>query len=271
MTSLRAAQAWASTAMPDHAMKRQKKNQSGALGDTVASRNRFGEYDRKRVSPKHPRTAPQLEVWGNMGYLSWLWNRLREDQRVAWRRRALEVHSRPNMLQSGKLDGPLLFKKINRVLATCGREPLFDPPPLPQFGPNPVEAFRIHKGRWGPVFKLKVSQDIQWEARPPLEDIMVYGWTPLNAGVDKNDLYVFLGLLGPPAGGESDFTQRYMKKLKEWRKLAPKRYHVPLEGAKVFIRVWQQENGWENQLGMFRASAFVPVEGAWRAAKTRHQ
>jgi hypothetical protein len=157
------------------------------------------------------------------------------------------------------------------VLATCGREPLFDPPPLPKFGPNPVEGFRIIKGRRGPVFKLKVSQAIRWEARPAQEDIMVYGWTPLNAGVDKNDLYVFLGLLRPPVRGESNFTEQYMKKLEEWRKLAPKRYHVPLAGAKVFIRVWQQVNGWENELGMFCASAFVPVEGRARAAKTRHQ
>jgi hypothetical protein len=120
-------------------MKRLKKNQSGALGDLVASRNRFGEYDRKRVSPKHPGTASQLEAWGNMKYLSALWNGLREDQRVAWRR------------------------------------------------------------------------------------------------------------------------------------LKPKRYHVPLEGAKVFIRVWQQVNGWENQLGRFCGSAFVPLEGLGRAARTRHQ
>jgi hypothetical protein len=252
-------------------MKRLKKNQSGALGDLVASRNRFGEYDRKRVSPKHPGTASQLEAWGNMKYLSALWNGLREDQRVAWRRLAQELHTRPNMLQSGKLDGPLLFKKINRALATCGRQPLFDPPPLPKFGPNPVEGFRIIKGRRGPVFKLKLSPKIPWEARPELEDIMVYAWTPLNAGVDKNDLYAFLGLSGPPKAGEIDFTELYMKKLNEWRELPPKRYHVPLEGAKVFIRVWQQVNGWENQLGRFCGSAFVPVEGLGRAAKTRHQ
>ena len=60
MTSLREAQVWASTARPDDTMKRLKKNQSGALGDIVASRNRFGEYDRERVSPKHPRTVSQL-------------------------------------------------------------------------------------------------------------------------------------------------------------------------------------------------------------------
>ena len=116
-------------------MKRLKQNQSGALGDLVASRNRFGEYDRKRVSPKHPGTASQLEAWGNMKYLSALWNGLREDQRVAWRRLALELHTRPNMLQSGKLDGPLLFKKINRVLATLSVYTIIE-----------GECFRINEG-----------------------------------------------------------------------------------------------------------------------------
>jgi hypothetical protein len=252
-------------------MKRQKKNQSGALGDTVASRNRFGEYDRKRVTPKHPRTVSQLGSWGNMTDLSGLWNWLREDQRVAWRRRAREVRSRSNAGQSASLDGPLLFKKINRVLATCGREPLLDPPPLPKFGPNPVEGFTIRKGKRGPVFKLKLSREVQWEDRPVLEDIMVYGWAPYHAGVDKNTLYVFLGTVPPPEGGEIDFTELYLKKLKEWRKLKHKRYQVPLEGAKVFIRVWQQVNGWVNELGMFRGSAFVPPAGGGWAPKNRHQ
>ena len=36
-----------------------------------------------------------------------------------------------------------------------------------------------------------------------------------------------------------------------------KRFHVPLAGARVFIRAVQQVNGWENELGMFRGSAFV--------------
>ena len=62
-------------------------------------------------------------------------------------------------------------------------------------------------------------------------------------------------------GEESDITELLLKKLKEWRKLKHKRYHVPLEGAKVFIRAWQQVNGWVNELGMFRGSAFVPAAG----------
>ena len=252
-------------------MKRQKKNQRGALGGTVASRNRFGEYDRERVSPKHPRTASQLESWGNMSDLNGLWNGLREEQRMGWRRLAQTIRSRSNVGQSASLDGPLLFKKINRVLATCGREPLLDAPPLPKFGPNPVKGFTITQGKRSPVFKLKVSQAVRWKDRSPLEDIMVYGWAPYPAGVDKNTLYVFLGTARPPKGGEIDFTELYLKKLKEWRKLKHKRYQVPLEGAKVFIRVWQQVNGWVNELGMFRASAFVPPAGGGWAPKNPHQ
>ena len=52
-----------------------------------------------------------------------------------------------------------------------------------------------------------------------------------------------------------------MKKLKEWRKLKHQEVSCAPGRRKVFIRVWQQMNGWENQLGMFQASAFVPVGG----------
>lgn len=69
-----------------------------------------------------------------------------------------------------------------------------------------------------------------------------------------------LGLVPAPVDWEGDITAMYLAKLKQWRKLPKERYHLPLEGSKVFIRVWQQVNGWENQLGMFQASALVPAE-----------
>ena len=51
-----------------------------------------------------------------------------------------------------------------------------------------------------------------------------------------------------------------------------KSYHVPLEGARIFIRVWQQVNGFENEAGMFLANALVPAR-TWpgRAGKKRQQ
>ena len=226
--------------------------QRGKRGKVVASRNRFGQYHRERGPHKNHRTPAQKRVRGNLSDLARLWNRLTEPQRVAWRDRARQVRSRRCLGQSGPLDGPLLFKKLNTVLATCGHDPLLDPPPHPQFSPNPVTGFTITDGADGPAFQLTVRQ-------PPLEDIMLYAWAPVNAGVEKNSNYVYLGLLPAPEHGQSNFTPLYLKKLKEWRKLKDKRYHLPLAGSKVFVRALQQINGWQNELGMLRSSAFVPL------------
>ena len=236
--------------------------QKGKLGKGIASRNRFGAYHKEFVPPNQPGTASQRVVWGNMTDLSRMWNKLGDERRTAWRRLALQVHSRPSLGKSASLDGILLFKKINTVLRTCGREPLLDPPPLPAFGPNPVVGFAIREGKGGMALKVKVSRDVRWEDRPALEDLMVYAWAPCNAGADKNSHYAFLGLLPAPVRGESDITKLYLKKLKEWRKLTHKSYHIPLEGARIFIRVWQQVKGFENEVGMFLANALVPAR-AW--------
>ena len=199
--------------------------------------------------------------------LSGLWNKLAEEQRADWRRLAEKVHSRPKLGQSGALDGCQLFKKLNSVLATCGREPLFDPPPPPRFGPNPVIGFEVRRDAGKIVFKLQITRRARWEARSPLEDIMVFGWAPCNAGVAKNSLYAFLGLVPAPVDWESNITAAYLAKLKEWRKLADKRYRIPLEGSKLFIRVWQQVNGWENHLGMFQGSALIPADAGGAAVE----
>ena len=232
--------------------------QSGKLGQDVSSRNQFGQYRSRNVPRKHPRTAAQRGVWGSMKDLSDLWNWIREDQREGWRRLALEVHSRPNLGEYGHLDGRHLFLALNRVLATCQREFLLDAPLVPRFERNPVIGFKISREKGRIVFKLKLAAGTGAEDRPPLGDLMLFGWAPCNAGVAKNTNYAYLG--PPPArvGDEIDFTKLYLKKLKEWRKFKKKRYQVPLEGARIFIRVWQQVNGWENKLHRFLGSDFVP-------------
>ena len=70
-------------------MKARKKDQRGALGNIVASHNRFGDYDRDRVSPTQQSTRALDRAWGNMTDLSGLWNEITEEQREAWRRHSL--------------------------------------------------------------------------------------------------------------------------------------------------------------------------------------
>ena len=242
-------------------MKTRKKDQRGALGNIVASRNRFGDYDRDRTYPKKHSTPARQRVWGNLTHLSALWNEITEEQRDGWWRLAVQVHSRKRVGQRGRLDGRLLFLKLNRVLATCGHAPLLDAPPRPTFGPNPVEAFSIIPGRHGVAFNLKVAQ-------PPVEDIMLFASPPRNPGRRYNSDYAFLGLLSARKNGKIDIADLYLRKLKEWRKLKNKKYHLPLEGSKIFIQALQQVNGWENEAMMFVASALVPLRDSLAARKT---
>ena len=224
--------------------------QSGARGDEVASRNRSGQFLRKRVSPKNPRTAAQRRVRKYMRTFSRLWNKITEPQRVAWCAGACEVLSRPKLGKPRPLDGQKFFNKINTVLATCGRAPLLDPPPRPQFGPNPVIAFTATNGPGAIALELGLSE-------APKEDIMVFASPPCNAGRSYCSNFGFMGLL--PAADESisHITRLYLRKLRELKKL--KRYrHVALAGSRVFVRAVQQVNGWEDKRHMFVSSAVVP-------------
>jgi hypothetical protein len=246
-------------------MKFRDVPQSGSRGNTVASRNQSGQYHRERVSPAQPATYAHYSTLQNMCDVSRLWNLIEEERRLAWGKLAEGTHSRPNLGQSGRLSGCQLFKKLNRVLATCQRPPLLDPPPLPQFGPNPISGFVIRKNRTRIVFSLNVSPKLQGQPRPPLEDLMLWGWAPCHAGMAGDSLYAFLGLLPWRIGEHIDFTDLYLKKLEDWRKLDHRRYHVPLEGSKIFIRVVQQVNGWKNELGRFQACAQDPRNRHLRA------
>jgi hypothetical protein len=263
MTSLPTAQAWAGGAAGRELkvrdpMRTVDVQQRGKRGTIIASRNRFGQYLKDYVPVEQPITAAQLRVWGNTRHLWRLWNEISDARRAGWWKLAETVTSRPTLGQSGRLDGPILFRKLNTVLHTCQRDPLLDAPQLPSFGRNPAIGFDIREGKRGIAMKVKLSPDIRWSDRPKLEDLMVFAWAPRNPGASRHNLYAFIGLLPPPVKGESDITELYLKKLKEWRKLAPEQYHIPLEGSRIFIRVWQQMDGWENVLGVFRDNALVP-------------
>jgi hypothetical protein len=227
----------------------------GKRGKIVASRNRFGEYEREQGPQKTEATPARRRVWGNMVRSSSLWNRITEEQRKGWHRLANEERSRTTLGQSGRLDGQKLIIRLNTVLATCNREPILDAVPRGEFGPNPVTGIKITFDAGKLSFKLAVQH-------VPAEDIMVFASPPFNAGRSYCSIFSFIGLLRPARKGESEMSREYQKKLNEWRKLSDKRYHVPLEGSHVFIRAWQQENGWENRLAMFRGSAPVSAKPA---------
>ena len=63
----------------------------GSEGGVVYSRNRYGAYTRRRVSPVQPRTDYQLDIRAKLQTVSAAWRDLTQAQRDAWNELAQQV------------------------------------------------------------------------------------------------------------------------------------------------------------------------------------
>jgi hypothetical protein len=202
--------------------------QSGHLGTFISFKNRFGQFRRRYVVPKDPRTSAQLSVRSRFGRISARWRVLTDAQRAAWTAFSTEVASRGRLGKSGPLTGCQLFVKINTNLAFVGMEPVTDPPDYPRFGANPVGSLTITNVRGAIALKLSVPS-------APAQHTLVWGTVPGSAGASFPGRFTFLGLLPAPVAGVSNITELYVAK-----------YGVPPVTKRVFIHTRQQVNGWQD-------------------------
>jgi hypothetical protein len=168
------------------------------------------------------------------------WRTLTEEQRTAWRAAAKIKNSVPRLGQSGPLTGSQLFTKINCTLAALGAAPVDAPPSFPQFMQNPVGALSITNV--GGVITLKLACPSQ-----PGENTTVRASAPCSQGLVYCEDYRILGLLPVLAQGSCDITNIYKV-----------RYGSPAVGTKVFVRVNQNVDGWEDV--PVETSAIVPAD-----------
>ena len=213
--------------------------QSGKRGLYVSQGGRYGQISRAWVIPSNPRTASQMGVRRALGNVAARWRTLTEDQRNAWRASARAKNTVPRLGQSGRLTGAQLFTKINCSLATLGADQVVAPPSFPQFPENPVGGLVITNAAGVITLKLGCSN-------APANNTTVRGAAPCSQGLGYCDDYRVLGVLPAPVQGSCDITNLYSA-----------RYGSPAVGTKVFVRVNQNVNGWEDM--PVEASAIVPA------------
>ena len=206
--------------------------QSGKRGLYVSMSSRYGLVSRILGIGSNPRTAFQMGVRRAFGSVAARWRTLTEDQRNAWRAAAKAKNSVPRLGQSGPLTGLQLFAKINCSLATFGGSPVDAPPSFPQFPTNPVGALLITNTAGAISLKLGCAET-------PGANTTLRASAPCSQGLAYSEDYRILGLLPAPVQGASDITNLYTA-----------RYGAPAVGTKVFVRVNQNIDGWED----------VPVE-----------
>jgi hypothetical protein len=210
----------------------------------MTKRNHSGSKKGGGWDGRTRRTAAQQRSQQGLTQSSQGWNDLlTEEQRIAWRRLAEYLPRRVRKGRFYRLRGHQVFRAINMVLTLLGRQPRADPPSQPKFGVNPPVTLRIKGTRRGPTLKLLVSGT-------PTADIMVFASPPWKAGRTYCGDYRFIGLLPAPVEHVSDITRLYVKK-----------FGVPPPNTRIFIRTWQQVDGWEHRALMKLTNAVVPTRG----------
>ena len=213
--------------------------QSGKRGLNVSQNGAFGQISRALVIPANPRTSAQMSVRARLGRVAASWRALQEVQRAAWMAAAKEAKSSSRLGQSGALSGFQLFAKINCTLAQFGQEQVDTPPAQPQF-PDLAPAGLVITNTGGAIaLKLTCPAD-------PGENTIVRGSAPLSQGRETCSNFRIVGTCPAAVAGSADITTLY-----------PARYGVPPVGKKVYVRVNQFVNGWEDLPVTF--SAIVPA------------
>ena len=213
--------------------------QSGKRGKTVSLEGRNGQVSRILAVPANPETPSQMTIRRILTKVSARWRALQETQRAAWITAAQNVKSRTRLGQNGPLTGAQLFNKINCTLALFGQQQVDAPPPVPQFPDLAPQNLVITNTADVIALKLTCPTD-------PGASTIVRASAPLSAGREKCANYRILGLCPVPAQGSADITSLYTA-----------RYGVPPVGTKVFVRVNQFVDGWEDAAAKF--SAIVPT------------
>jgi hypothetical protein len=214
--------------------------QSGKRGLTVSLETRNGLASRALVIPSNPQSDAQLRVRAFLASVTSKWGgELTQAERDAWTAEAVQHNSRARMGQSGPLTGLQLFAKINCALLVIGGDVITTPPAKAVFDPLPVTGLVITNT--ADVIALKLTA-----ATAPPDGTMLWGAKPCSAGISKSPGVVLLGTLGSPSSGAIDITSAYTG-----------RYGSPAVGKKVFVKVVQNINGWEDVPRAF--SAIVPA------------
>jgi hypothetical protein len=213
--------------------------QSGKNGTMVSYKHRTGQFRRKYVCPRDPRTPAQLARRDAFQQAAALWATLTQEQYRLWRAAAEGRHTKKRLNQSGGLLAYQLFCRINCNLAAIGLPMVVEPPPVPQFGDDPVTELRITLTDGVLALKLVVRGQ-------PVQYVVVVGAEPRSAATNYVDHFTILGVLPEPVGGEADITELYVR---QWGQ--------PRPGSRVFIQVIQQINGWQHR--PLRLSALVPT------------
>lgn len=209
---------------------------SGSMAGTTYSRNRFGQYQRRRAIPVNPGTASQANVRARTTTLSQNYRLLSAVQRAGWADLGLQFSRSDSLGQGYNLTGAQAYNSVNTNNLTAGNAIVSDAPLLAE----PAEILTVTPTITAATFS------VAWTPTPLAagERIFIFASPQRSAGVSFNKQFRLMGVSA--AAGTSPFTIFTAYSLK---------FGAPVVGARIFVSVSRYLGGFVSQTQL--ASAIV--------------
>lgn len=177
------------------------------LNGSVASKNRYGNYLRNKVTPVNPQTSYQQAVRQLLGALSSQYRGLTDAQRLSWINGAANYPFTDIFGDVRYLSGQTLFIKLNTNLINAG-ESVITTAPLPVGIPEMAVTGLTAEVTTGSLVTLDLDASA---ATVPNDFVLaVYATPPTPASIQfVKNRYRFIGL-ATVAAGEADILSMYI-------------------------------------------------------------
>lgn len=205
-------------------MKYLGPSQSGSENGTTASRNRFGQYLRRRAIPVQPRTVDQLNQRALMVTNAQAWKSLTAAQRAGWLSLGLQMLRTDALGQSYDMNGFMAYCSVNNNNLAAGNAVVSDAPALASPGTLLTATLTL----------TTIAFDIAYTTTPLAagQRLFVRASPQRSAGVAFNADYRLVHVSAAAAASPADVLAEYTAK-----------FGVPVTGNKIFLSMQIYEAG----------------------------
>ena len=198
----------------------------GSISGTTYSRNRFGQYVRRRAVPAQPRTPFQMSVRSFFGSIASRWRDLSQADQALWRAFAERIVRTDRLGNPIRLTGLQAYVMMNALRRVLGL-PVTNTAPSDVGTPPAIATLDL-------AIDTNTNQfDVVFTPTPLAGAIVIEATPPQSAGVNSvgRSKFRFIRMVKPGSFGATITSPQSI-----WSQYVS-RFGIPPEGSKVFVRV----------------------------------
>lgn len=198
-------------------MKIQDIPQSGSLNAATSSRNRFGQYRRRRAVPVNPASTRQQLARSKTQQFAAAWRNLTDAQRAAWTDLGASIVRTDSLGNPYTLTGLQAYTLINNTLTISGQPAVSDPPSLVMPAPLATVSLTLTPTSFSVAFTptpVAADEFVQVWASPQRSagrmfenDFRLIQSTALAGTSPVNLLAAYTSRFGAPVAGNRIFVR----------------------------------------------------------------